>query len=199
MPAASPWPLSAPSPAPHRRDALLARALWQTGLHEARILACLVHNPTEATDEKIEAMVRAIDSWNLCDQFTNNLARHLPQARDKARSWLTAEAPFLKRAGLSLVASLAGHDKISPPAVFKADVRAVAAVACDDRQPVKKGVSWALRQIGKRNELLRLQVTDTARALLATGDTRARFAARDVLRELGRPDRPKKLLIKPAC
>ncbi|WP_428561643.1 MAG: DNA alkylation repair protein [Solidesulfovibrio sp. DCME] len=96
-------------------------------------------------------------------------------------------APFVKRAGLTCLASLAVHDKAADEAVFRADLAAVAAVAADDRQPVRKGASWVLRQIGKRSESLRQAALDTARGLLARGEPAARFAAREALRELTRP------------
>lgn len=171
------------------RDPDLARALWATGAHEARILACRVHDPALASQEEVEAMAADLDSWDLCDQFTNNLVRRVPGARDLARRWLRAEAPFVKRAGLTLLASLAVHDKAAADAVLLADLEAVVLVADDDRQPVKKAVSWALRQIGKRNAVLCRAALDSAGALLARDLPGARFAARDAWRELsGRAD-----------
>jgi len=170
------------------RDPALARALWASGVHEARILACLIHDPGALAPGEADAMAAALDSWDLCDQFTNNLARRLPDARDTARRWLAGDAPFVRRAGLTLLASLAVHDKNAPDAHFEADLHAVAVVASDDRQPVKKAVSWALRQIGKRNEPLRRAAAATAEAILAGGDKRSRWAARDALRELRKPE-----------
>jgi 3-methyladenine DNA glycosylase AlkD len=170
------------------RDPELARALWQSAVHEARILACLIHDPATVAAGEYDAMAADLDSWDLCDQFTNNLARRASHARETARRWLESEAPFVKRAGLSLLASLAVHDKTSPNAVFEADLLAVATRSADDRQPVKKAVSWALRQIGKRNEPLRRAAVATAEGLLAGGDRRARWAAGDARRELLRPE-----------
>ena len=120
------------------QDAALARALWATGAHEARILACLVHDPLGLAPGEAENLVRDIDSWDLCDQFTGKLMRRAPGARAMARRWLGDEAAFVKRAGLSLLAALAVHDKTSPDSVFLGDLKAAAAVAADARQPVRK-------------------------------------------------------------
>lgn len=167
------------------RDAALARALWATGVHEARILACLVHDPLGLVPGEAESLVRDIDSWDLCDQFTNKLIRRVPEARAMARRWLGDEAAFVKRAGLSLLAALAVHDKASPESVFCDDLKAVAAVAADGRQPVRKAASWALRQIGKRGEALRRAALMTAARLLE-GHPYAAWAARDAIAELQR-------------
>ena len=166
-------------------DAALARALWATAVHEARILACLIHDPLGLVPGEAESLVRDIDSWDLCDQFTNKLVRRVPGARAMARGWLGDEAAFVKRAGLSLLAALAVHDKVSPESVFLEDLQAVAAVAADARQPVRKAASWALRQIGKRGEALRRAALGTAARLL-DGHPDAAWAARDAIAELQR-------------
>lgn len=166
-------------------DPALARALWATGVHEARILACLVHDPLGLAPGEAERLVRDIDSWDLCDQFTGKLVRRVPGARAMALAWLGDEAAFVKRAGLSLIATLAVHDKASPESVFLGDLAAVAAVAADARQPVRKAASWALRQIGKRGEALRRAALATAARLLEER-SEAAWAARDAIAELQR-------------
>jgi 3-methyladenine DNA glycosylase AlkD len=45
-------------------------------------------------------------------------------------------------------------------------------------------VNWALRQIGKRNELLRLMAIDTAERIMKQDSKSARWIATDALREL---------------
>jgi 3-methyladenine DNA glycosylase AlkD len=166
-------------------DAALARALWATGVHEARILACLIHDPLGLAPGEAESLVRDIDSWDLCDQFTGKLMRRVPEARETARRWLGDEAAFVKRAGLSLLAALAVHDKAGPESGFLGDLEAVAAVAADARQPVRKAASWALRQIGKRGEALRRAALGAAARLLE-GHPDAAWAARDAIAELQR-------------
>ncbi len=52
---------------------------------------------------------------------------------------------------------------------------------------MKKAVSWALRQVGKRSAALHPQALSTARQLLDVDDRSARWIARDALRELESP------------
>lgn len=56
--------------------------------------------------------------------------------------------------------------------------------AWDERNFVKKAVNWALRQIGKRNEVLRLKAIETAERILKQNTKSARWIATDALREL---------------
>jgi len=50
---------------------------------------------------------------------------------------------------------------------------------------VKKAVSWALRQIGKRNERLRVKALAVAVDLASSDDRTERWIGKDAARELG--------------
>ncbi|QLA15947.1 DNA alkylation repair protein [Desulfolutivibrio sulfoxidireducens] len=166
------------------QDHELALVLWDTGLHEARLLACLTADSGQTDDALLERWAADLDSWDICDMFTNNLARKTAAAHDKARAWAGRPEEFVRRAGFSLVASLAVHDKNAPDERFLGYLGLVEATAHDGRNFVKKAVNWALRGIGKRNEALRLAAMDTARRVLAQDTPQARWIARDAIREL---------------
>jgi 3-methyladenine DNA glycosylase AlkD len=52
---------------------------------------------------------------------------------------------------------------------------------------VKKAVNWALRQIGKRNAVLRKAAIAAAEEIRLQGSSSARWIAADALRELRQP------------
>src|SRR5262245_432345 len=54
-------------------DQHLARELWETGVHEARILATLVGDPAAMPARELDGWLRDLDSWDLTDAFTGNL------------------------------------------------------------------------------------------------------------------------------
>lgn len=166
------------------RDTVLARGLWVSGRHEARILATLVAVPDEVEESDIDAWVEDLNSWDLCDQFCNNLVRKLPFAWNRALAWSVAEPVFVKRAGFTLMACLAVHDKGRDDASFTDFLRAIEREAADDRKFVKKAVNWALRQIGKRSAGLNAAAVEVA-GRLKTGEARAaRWIGADAYREL---------------
>jgi 3-methyladenine DNA glycosylase AlkD len=169
------------------RDHELAVALWNSGISEARILASLVDDPALVDDEQFERWAADFASWDLCDQVCQNLFRHCPQAWDKAREWSGREEPFVKRAGFTLMAGLAVADKRADDARFDAFLADVGRTADDDRLVVRKGASWALRQIGKRDPALHARAVETAVELAGRADRGARWVGRDALRELRSP------------
>ena len=58
------------------RDHRLALELWDSGAHEARILATIVDDPARVTKRQMEEWVRDLDSWDVCDQACQNLFRY---------------------------------------------------------------------------------------------------------------------------
>ena len=57
--------------------------------------------------------------------------------------------------------------------------------AADERNFVKKAVSWALRSMGKRSAMLNAAATACAQRLIASGDKTAAWIGRDTLRDIG--------------
>ena len=168
------------------RSHVLAAGLWESGVHEARILATLVEERDRVDAAQLDRWVADLDAWDLCDQFCQNLVRHTPFAWGKALEWSGRAEPFVKRAGFATMAGLAVSDKRADDERFAPFLQAVAERADDDRPIVRKGASWALRQIGKRNPALREQAVAVA-AQLRDGGPGARWVGGDALRELRRP------------
>lgn len=176
----------------------LALALWETGNHEARLLACFVDDPAAVTEAQLERWASGFDSWDICDQATTSLFDLTPHAWRKAVAWAGREEAWVKRGGFALMAGLAVHDRTAPDAAFRRLLPLIARGAFDERNFVKKAVSWALRNVGKRNRALHAAAVACAERLRAAANRRAggerggdaaarsaRWVASDALRELG--------------
>ncbi|MDM7991971.1 MAG: DNA alkylation repair protein [Candidatus Fermentibacter sp.] len=178
-------------------DHELALALWETGNHEARLLACFVDDPASVTASQMEAWAAGFDSWDVCDQATTSLFDLTPNAWGKAVEWAGRDEEWVKRAGFAMMAGLAVHDKKASDDDFVTLLDHIERGASDDRNFVKKAVNWALRNIGKRNAALNSAAIACAGRILDTANARAggerggdagaraaRWVATDALREL---------------
>lgn len=165
-------------------DHPLGQELWDTGVHEARILASMIDDPSEVTEVQMEAWVLDVDSWDLCDHLCGNLFDRTPFAYEKAAAWSGRDEEFVKRAGFALMAYLAVHDKKADDSVLLECLPMVEREATDGRKYVKKAVNWALRQIGKRNRDLNLAAIATAERIHRIDSSSARWIASNALREL---------------
>lgn len=169
------------------KDHDLAVALWRTEWYEARMLAAFVAEPARVTAAQMDSWCRDFDNWAICDTLCFHLFDRTPHAWTKIRQWSARRPEFEKRAAFALLASVALHDKRETDEPFLASLPLVEKAATDDRNFVKKGVSWALRLIGRRNRRLHTAALETARRLAAADEAASRWIGRDVVRELTGP------------
>jgi 3-methyladenine DNA glycosylase AlkD len=167
-----------------KRDHPLALKLWDSGLHEARILAGLIADPGQVDEQLMERWVHDFDSWDVCDQVCSNLFDRTPFAYSKAVEWSSRQPEFVKRAGFVLMAALAVHDKKAPDSAFEPFFPLILREAADGRNFVKKAVNWALRGLGKRNRVLNARAIQTAQDIALMDSKTARWVAAGAVREL---------------
>ncbi len=167
----------------HRRDHELALALWEAGWHETRLLACIVEDAAQVTPAQMDAWARDFDNWAVCDTACFQLFDRTPHAWGKARQWAKRRDEFTRRGAFAILAGLAVHAKRMADEPFIDALPLIEAAAGDGRNFVKKAVSWALREIGKRRFALHAPCVEVARRLAASTDPAARWVGRDALRE----------------
>ena len=161
-----------------------ARRLWETGIHEARIVAYLIDDPKRVTQEQMDAWATDFDNWAITDGTCGHLFCRTPLAYKKLHEWSRRDEEFVKRAGIVLIAWLAVHDKKAVDERIADLLPILEEHAGDDRNFIKKAVNWSLRQVGKRSLTLNELAIDTAYRIRAQGTSPARWIASDALREL---------------
>lgn len=166
------------------RDHDLAQALWDSAIPDARIVASLVAEPDKFTSRQMDAWANGFAAWDVCDQVCQNVFSASALAWDKVRAWHMSDHEFVRRAAFALLAVLAVHDKHSGDRVFVAALPLIETAASDERNFVKKAVNWALRNIGKRNQVLNAAAIQSALSIQSQGTKAARWIAADALREL---------------
>ena len=162
----------------------LAMELWKSGIAEAMILAALIDVPEEVTSEQMDSWVADFNSWDVCDQVCMNLFDRTTLAWEKVYEWSESKEEYIKRAAFALIACLAWHDKTADDEQFLQYLPLIKQAADDDRNYVKKAVSWALRHIGKRNSSLYPIALQTAQQLKQSGNKTNRWIGSDTIRDL---------------
>ncbi len=161
----------------------IALDLWKSGLHEARMLAAMVDDPTLVSKEQMEAWVSDFDSWDLCDVVTDELFIHTQSILEIIPQWAVREEEFVKRAAFASIAALVVHRKDIPDTTVSEYFKLIESAAGDNRNFVKKAVNWALRNIGKWRPVLRSEALLCAERLLNQDTPSARWIARDAIKE----------------
>ncbi len=166
------------------KDHQLAEDLWQSGIHEARILAALVDKPQWVAREQCDRWALDFASWDVVDQVTGNLFDKTPFADELVHDWSKREEEFVKRAAFALIAWMAVHLKKQPDNSFLPYFPIIEREANDGRNFVKKAVNWGLRQIGKRSAELHTPALNLAEKLAASENSVERWIGTDAVKEL---------------
>ncbi len=162
----------------------LAAELWNTGVYDARAVAFLIDDPKLVTREQMDRWASDFDNWATVDGACGHLFCRTSFAYEKALEWAEAKPEFVKRAGFSLMAYLAVHDKKAHDDQFAAFLQVIERHSSDERNFVKKAVNWALRQIGKRSLKLNKLAIESAKRIKLQNTKSAKWIASDALREL---------------
>ncbi len=169
------------------RDHRLALELWQSGVHDARILAGMIDDASRVTPAQMECWARDFDSWDAVDGTCCHLFAFAAPSWEKAVAWSRRRKEYVKRAGFALMAYLAYKDRRAPDARYMQLLRIIRREAADNRHFVKKAVNWALRNIGKRDLRLNHAAIRAAEQIRKNDSAAARWIAADALRELKSP------------
>ena len=166
------------------RDHALALELWKTDVYEARMLCAYVDEPQRVTAAQMDAQARDFDNWAICDTLCFALWVRTPHAFAKIRKWATSRDEYVKRASFALLASMALKHKESTDADYLRLLPLMEKAASDERNFVKKAVSWALRGVGRRSIALNRKSIALAQKLAASEAAAPRWIGKDALREL---------------
>jgi 3-methyladenine DNA glycosylase AlkD len=174
----------------------LALQLWESGFHEARLLAGFIDDPEKVTSKQMDSWANDFDSWDVCDQACTSLFDLSPLAWTKVYEWAERDEEFVRRAAFSLIAGLAVHDKKAADSTFEECFPLIIKYSVDERNYVRKAVNWALRNIGKRNQKLNKKAIQTAEKMKTMDSKSARWNASDALRELSSEKVQQRLSLK---
>ncbi len=164
----------------------LALQLWDSGIHEAKILAGFIAEPKLMDSETMEKWVSGFDSWDVCDQISGNLFTKVADYKEYIFSWALRDEEFVRRTAFAMIAWSAVHHKKSEDYEFLDYLPLIIKFSTDERNFVKKAVNWALRQIGKRSQFLNEKIIPFCETMIIDlkDSKSAKWIAKDALREL---------------
>ncbi|MEO3387420.1 DNA alkylation repair protein [Mesorhizobium sp. CAU 1741] len=165
------------------RDHERAFALWRTGITEAQFIASITADPKRFTKADAHHWAADFDSWDLVDGVTN-LFVDIDDWRELIYEFAEDEREFIRRAAFAMMAWSVVHRKKEPEETFLGFLPTIRRHAHDDRNFVRKAVSWGLRSVGKRSPRLNAAALDLARELAASPDRNERWIGREAVRDL---------------
>ncbi|WP_132996223.1 DNA alkylation repair protein [Sporanaerobacter acetigenes] len=162
----------------------LAYKLWKTGYHEARLLAVLIFERNNLNTEDIEYLMNDVISWDLCDHLCKNLIIKLPNYDNYIIEWISSSQIYKKRAAFVLIASSVIHDKNIADNKLDDYLQLIFKYSHDNHEHIKKAISWALREIGKKDFNYNEKALLLAHEFIDHGDKVQVWIGRNAIKEL---------------
>lgn len=162
----------------------LALELWQSGFHEAKLLAVLVFDKKTVSHDDIERLMEDVCSWDLCDHLCKNLIIKVKDYDSFIKEWITSSQTYKRRAAFTLIAADVVHNKSITNDTLDAYLRMIHDYSIYEHEHVKKAVSWALREIGKKDFTYNEKAILLAYELKENGNKVQMWIAKDAIKEL---------------
>ena len=134
-------------------DHQLALALGTQALHELRLLAVWVAEPTILTKRDLARWVDDIWSWDLCDQVARYLLTERDDRFELIPTFVASEALFTRRLGFAGMACCCIHvpERISLQ-ITEQFLTLIKSHSEDKRHHVRQAIVWALVELGKLDD-----------------------------------------------
>jgi len=145
-------------------DHELARALWASGNHDARVLATMIADPEAVTATDLDTWARQLDSYPLTDAFSN-LAASSPLASKRVAMWTGSKQEWESSAGWILVARLALADGALPDSVCEKHLKTIESKIHKAPNRTRYAMNGALIAIGMRSAALGKEATAAAKRI----------------------------------
>lgn len=157
--------------------------LWASGITEAQFIASLTADPKRFTKIDAHRWAATFDSWDIVDGVSD-LFVDTDHWGELIEEFADDEREFVRRTAFAMIAWSVVHRKKEPDETFLAFLPLIERHAGDERNFVKKAVTWALRSIGKRNAKLNTAALGLAETLAGSQDRTARWIGKDAIRDL---------------
>jgi 3-methyladenine DNA glycosylase AlkD len=170
---------------PFKKNKALAQELYQMPIHEAKLAAGMIDDPKELSLPDAEIYWQGFYSWDLVDQFCNGLLVQTSFAHNLPFLWTPAQEEYQRRAGIVMIVAIALHHKKMPDREIAQFYPLLKEYIFDERNFVRKAISWALRTIGKRSLFLNTEIQNLIKEEWMDSEGNFKFwAAGDAYREI---------------
>lgn len=162
----------------------LAMELWNTGYHEAKLLSVLLFDKKTVSLTQAGQLMDKVFSWDLCDHLCKNLITKISGYQSLIFEWCNCEQTYFKRGAFTLIASTMIYEKSIDEDEVESYLQLIKENSMDEREHVKKAVSWALREIGKKDFNCQEKAILTAYELKESSNKSQMWIGKDALKEI---------------
>ncbi len=151
----------------YKGDHDLAIRLFEEDIRECKIIASMIDDPAKVSGEQIDAWSEEFSNQEIVEQICANLFWKSDFALPRSFEWCLEEDALMKKAGL-LIAGHRASDKSIKDSIFEPYISIVEELAETEDELVSNSALYALREISKRDESLKVKVLSAADRMSAS-------------------------------
>jgi 3-methyladenine DNA glycosylase AlkD len=136
-----------------KTDHELAVALWNSGNHDARVLAGMIADPRRLDGETLDAWAKGLRNYVETDVL-GGLAVQAPHPRETMARWMASDSEWTAAAGWRILAHVAADGDGLPDEYFERFLATIERDIHDSPNRVRHQMNGALIAIGIRNPAL---------------------------------------------
>ena len=145
-------------------DHALALDLWQTGNHDAMVLATMIADPSAVKSKTLDDWSKDLDNYLIADSFSKLVAKS-NFAEKKLERWTQSKKEFVGQTGWNVLASVAMGDKSLPDSYFEPYLNQIETDIHDQKNRIKHSMNQALIAIGVRGSALEKKALKIAKTI----------------------------------
>ncbi|MBA3943500.1 MAG: DNA alkylation repair protein [Herpetosiphonaceae bacterium] len=142
----------------------LAKQLWSSGIHDARILALMIADPQDADSVLLDSWADDLENYPLSDAFSRYVAQ-TALAGEKMEQWTQSDSEWIGTTGWNILRDLATNDKNLPDDYFERYLMTIERDLHNRKNRVRYAMNSALITIGGRNPQLEEKALAVAKVI----------------------------------
>lgn len=148
----------------YKKEHSLALELWKSGNHDARILACMIADPSLMNEKQLDAWATELDNYVITDAFSG-MAVKSPDAFRNMEKWTKSKEEWIGAVGWNVLAHMALKSKALDDSYFQPFLEAINDDIHKSKNRVRYSMNNALIAIGIRNEDLQRKAMEVAKQI----------------------------------
>jgi 3-methyladenine DNA glycosylase AlkD len=142
----------------------IAKDLWETGNHDARIFALMIADPKQADDDLLENWAQNLDNYMVAGAFAGYVG-NTAFAHEKMLQWTQSDDEWIGAVGWDLLGHLAMKDKSLDNSFFQSYLPIIERDIHSRKNRTRYSMNNALIAIGIRNDDLEEAATAAAQQI----------------------------------
>lgn len=148
-----------------KKDADLAKELWDKPVYDMKIISILVDEPKKLTRQRLEEQLKDLDFWMLSHAYTGSFLALSPIKSEIAYEWLNSKDDIKRRIAFALIVGVLNAEKPFNEEFAAALIDRIEAEIQSEENFVKDQMNYALFGLGKMSKALHSKALAAAKKI----------------------------------